>query len=202
MRRTVSTLVTLLLALVGALTLQASANSEAPLVSAAQAAGTGLNRTPVQLARKKPGTRQTKKAKQSAGPTVRNRRGATPMSDAYEKEIQKWTNYYRAQRGLAPLRILDCIDAFAEDWANYMAATTTFAHQDASKFYRCRSGRLAGENIVMGYEKPKDVVDAWMASAPHRANLLSTRFTHIGIGSDRSAADGAVYTSQTFFAVR
>ena len=40
----------------------------------------------------------------------------------------------------------------------------------------------AGENIATGYATPDAVVTAWMNSAGHRANILSSNFTRMGIG--------------------
>ena len=42
--------------------------------------------------------------------------------------------------------------------------------------------RSAGENIAKGYATAEAVVNAWMASDGHRANILSTRYTSMGIG--------------------
>lgn len=49
-----------------------------------------------------------------------------------------------------------------------------------------------GENIAKGYVTPQSVVDAWMASPGHKENILSSKFTHIGVGYDTSA-DGTPY---------
>jgi len=41
---------------------------------------------------------------------------------------------------------------------------------------------VAGENLILGnFSSEKEVVDAWMASPGHRANILNTRFTEIGV---------------------
>jgi uncharacterized protein YkwD len=42
--------------------------------------------------------------------------------------------------------------------------------------------RSAGENIAKGQITPKAVVDAWMNSSGHRANILNASFTEIGVG--------------------
>ena len=42
--------------------------------------------------------------------------------------------------------------------------------------------RTAGENIAMGYPTPEAVVDGWMNSEGHRANILNPSFTVIGVG--------------------
>jgi uncharacterized YkwD family protein len=46
--------------------------------------------------------------------------------------------------------------------------------------------RTAGENIAQGQRTPQEVVNAWMNSAGHRQNILSTNFTHIGVGYEKS----------------
>ena len=40
----------------------------------------------------------------------------------------------------------------------------------------------AGENIAMGYSTAEAVVEAWMNSVGHRANILSENYTQIGVG--------------------
>lgn len=44
------------------------------------------------------------------------------------------------------------------------------------------SYKSAGENIAQGQRTPEEVVQAWMNSAGHRANILNSGFTHIGVG--------------------
>ena len=51
--------------------------------------------------------------------------------------------------------------------------------------------RAAGENIARGYRTPEAVVEAWMNSEGHRANILSAKYTKIGIGY---VADGNYWT--------
>ena len=51
--------------------------------------------------------------------------------------------------------------------------------------------RTAGENIAMGYPTAEAVVDGWMNSEGHRANILNASFTEIGVGY---VADGNYYT--------
>ena len=40
----------------------------------------------------------------------------------------------------------------------------------------------AGENIAKGYATPQAVVNGWMNSSGHRANILNASYTHIGVG--------------------
>ena len=108
---------------------------------------------------------------------------------AYEAEVVRLVNVERAKQGLNPL---------AEDWelsrvARYksedMQKNKYFAHNSpvyGSSFQMMKSFgiryRSAGENIAKGQATPAAVVSAWMNSAGHRANILSTSFTHIGVG--------------------
>jgi uncharacterized YkwD family protein len=51
--------------------------------------------------------------------------------------------------------------------------------------------RTAGENIARGQRTPEEVVNAWMNSSGHRANILNPSFTEIGVGY---AASGNYWT--------
>lgn len=42
--------------------------------------------------------------------------------------------------------------------------------------------RTAGENIAKGQRSAQEVVNAWMNSSGHRANILNKNYTHIGVG--------------------
>lgn len=46
------------------------------------------------------------------------------------------------------------------------------------------SYRAAAENIAKGQKTPKEIVNAWMNSAGHRANILNGNLTYIGVGND------------------
>ncbi|WP_242664935.1 CAP domain-containing protein, partial [Geobacillus zalihae] len=51
----------------------------------------------------------------------------------------------------------------------------------------------AGENIAKGQRTPQEVVNAWMNSEGHRANILNKNFTHIGVGFEEN---GYIWTQQ------
>ncbi len=108
---------------------------------------------------------------------------------AYEQEVVRLVNAQRAQNGLKPL---------AENWelsrvARYksadMAGKRYFSHESptyGSPYQMMRSFgisfRFAGENIAYGQRTPAAVVSAWMNSSGHRANILSSSYTQIGVG--------------------
>jgi uncharacterized protein YkwD len=54
--------------------------------------------------------------------------------------------------------------------------------------------RASGENIAVGQQTPADVVQAWMNSPGHRANILYPTFTHLGVG----VAEGRPHWAQVF----
>ena len=56
----------------------------------------------------------------------------------------------------------------------------------------------SGENIAYGQTTPQQVVQAWMDSAGHRANILDAGFTHIGVGY--AVVNGTAYWTQLFTA--
>jgi hypothetical protein len=54
------------------------------------------------------------------------------------------------------------------------------------------------ENIAAGYPTPEAVVQGWMSSPGHRANLLSPRYTEIGIGLVKSSDRFGTFWTQNF----
>ncbi|WP_169581671.1 MULTISPECIES: FG-GAP-like repeat-containing protein [Microbacterium] len=103
------------------------------------------------------------------------------------------TNAQRTKAGLRPLISDPALDRAAQAWAQQLASTCTFAHSTSA----WRTGRVAssgwsatGENIAAGYAA-NAVVSAWMASSGHRANILNSRYTGVGIGF----AKGTCYSS-------
>jgi len=130
-----------------------------------------------------------------AAPTVP---APAPVDDAYETRIVQLVNAHRAAAGLAPLRVSACADRYAEDWSATMARTGSFQHRPSlgSVMTACRAVAV-GENIASGYVTADRMVAMWMASAGHRANILSSRFTHLGVGAARTAS-GRTYGTQNF----
>ena len=109
-------------------------------------------------------------------------------------------NAERGRSGLPPLRLDPWVAIAAGAHADDMAATGVMRHvgSDGSDG-GTRLGRAGydwaswGENIGSGPSDPAAKVSAWLASPPHRANLLGD-FTAVGIGV-ADAPDGTVYWS-------
>jgi uncharacterized protein YkwD len=79
----------------------------------------------------------------------------------------------------------------------------SFSHTrpDGSRFYTVfddtYSFRMIGENLAAGYTSASSVVNAWMNSEGHRANILKDGYTQIGIGITKDK-DGRIYWVQIF----
>lgn len=107
----------------------------------------------------------------------------------FEQKVVELTNQERQKNGLAPLQIDTELSKVAKEKSRDMAANNYFDHNSpnyGSPFDMMKSFgityRTAGENIAKGQSTPEQVVNAWMNSAGHRANILNGNFTHIGVG--------------------
>ncbi|MEQ1735693.1 MAG: cell wall-binding repeat-containing protein [Rhodoglobus sp.] len=100
-------------------------------------------------------------------------------------EVVAQVNQHRANAGLAALVSDPTLDAAAQAWAQHLASTGTFVHST----YDWRVSQISGagwtnsgENIAAGYSTSSSVMAAWMGSAGHRANILNSSYTGIGVG--------------------
>jgi uncharacterized YkwD family protein/spore coat assembly protein SafA len=106
-----------------------------------------------------------------------------------EREVIRLCNIERQKAGLAPLTENWELSRVARDKSMDMAQKNYFSHTsptygspfDMMKAYGI-SYRSAGENIAKGQTTAQQVVNSWMNSSGHRANILSSSFTQIGVG--------------------
>ena len=120
---------------------------------------------------------------------------------AYEQEVVRLVNEIRAQNGLGALKANAELSRVARIKSQDMHDKGYFSHTSptyGSPFDMMTSFgiryRTAGENIAMGYRTPQSVVDGWMNSPGHRANILNASFTEIGVGYVESGS----YWTQMF----
>lgn len=157
----------------------------------------------------------TAPAKQTAAPTTKaptnNQQVEAPVKQTpttnanqsvseFEKQVVDLTNAERQKAGLKPLQIHTQLMNVAEAKSADMAKNNYFSHNSptyGSPFDQIKAAgisyRAAGENIAQGQRTPAQVVQAWMDSPGHRANILNANFTHIGVGY---VADGNYWTQQ------
>jgi uncharacterized protein YkwD len=112
-------------------------------------------------------------------------------------------NADRAKSGLPPLRISAALSALAEVYAQDMINRSFFSHtnpQGQSPFDRMRQAGIqygyAGENLAINVSVP-EAEQAFMNSPGHRANVLSSHYTQVGVGV-RHSSNGSVYVVQEF----
>ncbi len=107
----------------------------------------------------------------------------------FEKEVVRLVNEIRAQNGLGALTYDWELSRVARYKSQDMKDNKYFSHTSpvyGSPFQMMKSFgityRSAGENIARGYATPQAVVNGWMNSSGHRANILNASFTRIGVG--------------------
>ena len=108
---------------------------------------------------------------------------------AFEKEVVRLVNVQRTQNGLKPLTENWELSRVARYKSQDMVDRRYFSHTSptyGTPFQMIKSFgltfRTAGENIAYGQRTPQAVVNAWMNSSGHRANILSASYTQIGVG--------------------
>ncbi len=108
---------------------------------------------------------------------------------AYEKEVIRLVNEIRTKNGLKELITDTELCRVARVKSQDMKNNNYFSHESptyGSPFDMMErfgiSYRAAGENIAKGQSSPQAVVNAWMNSQGHRKNILSSSYTHIGVG--------------------
>lgn len=125
---------------------------------------------------------------------------AISPAQAYQNRVLVLTNAQRTSRGLRPLAFSSCADWYANGWSGVLRSLGTLRHQPLSPILtRCRA-RSVGENVGYGNVTPERLVAMWMASPGHRANILNSRFTHIGVGAVNNSS-GRWYGVQVFLRV-
>jgi uncharacterized protein YkwD len=111
------------------------------------------------------------------------------------------TNTERAAAGLAPLTVDAQLSAAAQshsqDQANRGVMTHTGSNGSSVADRVTAAGYVwssVGENVAYGYRTSSSVMDGWMGSPGHRANILTPSFTQIGMGIARTASGTPYWT--------
>ncbi|MEV7195118.1 CAP domain-containing protein [Streptomyces sp. NPDC093510] len=119
-----------------------------------------------------------------------------------EAAVLTLVNQERAKVGCRPVRADDRLAALAGDFSADMAERDFFDHTDpdgATPWDRADKAGitdLGGENIARGQADARSVMDAWMNSAGHRANILNCDYKTLGVGAH--FAPGGPWWTQDF----
>jgi uncharacterized protein YkwD len=123
-----------------------------------------------------------------------------------EQAVVDLTNQARAQNGLPPLQVNGALVEMAQLQSNNMAQLNEMAHVLPGVAEPTIQSRAAaagynytwlGENIAFNYPDAASVVNAWMNSPEHRANILNPNFTDIGVGFAWNSL-GQAYATEDF----
>lgn len=107
----------------------------------------------------------------------------------YENEVIRLVNEIRRENALSPLSANWELSRVARYKSQDMKDNNYFSHTSptyGSPFKMIKdfgiSYKSAGENIAKGYKSPQAVVNSWMNSSGHRANILNSSYNTIGVG--------------------
>ncbi|WP_329332039.1 CAP domain-containing protein [Streptomyces sp. NBC_00663] len=116
-------------------------------------------------------------------------------------EVVDLTNRERTRQGLPPLSVDPRLTTAAQAHSTDMIARAFYDHTapDGSRPWDRAAAagatqRSIGENIACGQRSPAEVVEGWMNSPGHRANILTPGFTHIGVGFAGGGSAGTYWT--------
>lgn len=115
-------------------------------------------------------------------------------------------NGYRAGAGLAPLVVDTRLTSAAQSHANDMASRRLMTHTGSNGSNAGQRIAVYGygaamwaENVAAGYTTATDVVNAWMNSSGHRANILNSQLVNIGVAA-ATGSNGVRYWTMVFAA--
>ncbi len=119
----------------------------------------------------------------------------------YRKEVIRLINIEREKTGLNPFKENPEFQEYSDLRAKELATNPSHTRPDGSKWFSgiASSDVSLGENIAAGQTSPEEVVNEWMNSDGHRANILRPYFTHLNIGIyyDKNSEYG-MYWEQLF----
>ena len=123
-------------------------------------------------------------------------------SNTYVQQVVDLVNKERAKKGLSKLTLDTNLQKAAQIRAKEIETSFSHTRPNGSNFSTVLSEfnisyRGSGENIAWGQTSPEAVMNAWMNSSGHRANILNSSFTKIGVGYYQNSA-GRKYWSQLF----
>ncbi|MFJ9061279.1 CAP domain-containing protein [Streptomyces sp. NPDC102409] len=138
----------------------------------------------------------------SATPSREAEAPASPSATSAQAAVLSLVNQERTKVGCSPVTASAALTALAQDFSDDMAARDFFGHTDpdgATPWDRADAAGvegLGGENIARGQADAQAVMDAWMSSEGHRANILNCDYKTLGVGVHLGA--GGPWWTQDF----
>jgi uncharacterized protein YkwD len=114
----------------------------------------------------------------------------TPIDsiEQIKQKLLQFHNQNRAAKNLPPLKRIAELDRSAQLHNDYMARNGRLTHDEPGRSLGQRvkeqgyNWNYVGENIAMGQRTPEEVMESWMNSSGHKANILNPNFNDIGFG--------------------
>lgn len=182
---------------------QPTAAPAKPLTEPAKPAATAPAK-PAATAPAKPATEPAKPAASTPAANTQTPAETSASLGSYEQQVVNLVNKERAAAGLPALKVNTKLSAVAEKKAEDMRDKNYFSHTSptyGSPFDMMRqfgiSYSTAGENIAKGQRTPAEVMNGWMNSPGHKANILNSSYTEIGVGYVTDS-NGNTYWVQQF----
>lgn len=145
----------------------------------------------------KPTTKPTKAPGQNSQTT------SDKDAQKYAKEVLTLVNKERKAEGLTELTLDDTLCAAANKRAKEIVEKFSHTRPDGKDCFSVLSEydytyTNCGENIAAGQSTPAEVMDSWMNSEGHRANILTKEFTKLGVGYYKVSTGYTYYWVQLF----
>ncbi|MFF9627023.1 CAP domain-containing protein [Streptomyces griseosporeus] len=187
-----------------------SASTQAPSPSASTASPTPTKTPSAEPTTPTPSEKPTERATPEPKPTPseskERQRTSAPVTvsaeAAAEAEVLRLVNEERAKVGCSPVAANSGLTQLAEAFSQDMAARNFFDHTDPDgrtpwdRAAKAGITDLGGENIARGQADAAAVMEAWMNSPGHRANILNCDFKTLGVGVHLGA--GGPWWTQDF----
>ncbi len=121
----------------------------------------------------------------------------------FVEQVVELVNKERAAYGLSALKVKNDLHKAANTRAHEITQVFSHNRPDGSSCYTVLEEYglnygYRGENIAAGYRSPEEVVDGWMQSEGHRANILNPEFNYIGVGCVNADDIYGLYWVQIF----
>lgn len=175
----------------------AKVNKSSGNMATSKPSNTATTPSKVPTATPAPANSQTSKPASSGSD---NAASNTSLS-SYASEVLRLVNVERAKAGLPALTTNSTLTTAANKRAQEIKQTFSHTRPNGTSCFTVLgeygvSYRTAGENIAYGQKTPQEVVNGWMNSPGHRANILKSSFGKVGIGVYQSG--GVYYWTQLF----
>jgi len=130
---------------------------------------------------------QSQGQNQSQNLSQNQNQNQSTTANTYAEEVLQYVNEARLSNNLSPLKLDATLSTAAEVRAREISTKFSHTRPDGTSCFTVLREfgirySVCGENIAIGYRDAKSVVNAWMNSSGHRANILNPNYKYMGVG--------------------